>query len=82
MVSGTDVHFDVTAAHATRFTYLHQPPGSPVFVVALADSEQTSLTLHGLAPGQHGFKAFGSNSDGRGPDSAVTLVTVAQSAVA
>ncbi len=82
MVSGTDLHFDVEAEHATRFTFLQQTPGSPAFVVVAADSEEPHLSLHNQVPGLHKFKAFGTNSDGPGPESAVVEVAVAQSNVA
>ncbi len=80
MASGGDVHFDVSAPHATRYTYLQQVPGSPAFVVVLADSAEDSLTLHGQPPGLHRFKVVGSNSLGEGQESAVVEVAVAQAA--
>ena len=82
MASGGDVHFDCSAPHATRFTYLHQPPGTPTFLVIVADSPDTSLTLHNQPPGLHRFKAVGQNSHGDGPESAVveTTLSAAQAA--
>ncbi len=82
MAAGGDVHCDCSAQHATRFTFLQQTPGSPAFVVVQADSEQAHLTLHNQVPGLHRIKAFGSNSNGPGQESAVAEITVAQSAVA
>ena len=82
MVSGKDIHFDCAAPHATRFTYLQQTPGSPAYVVVAAESEEAHLTLHDQVPGLHRFKAFGSNAESQGPESAVTEVTVAAAAVA
>ena len=77
MVSGTDIHFDCAAPHATRFTYLHQTPGASGFVVVVAETPEASLTLHGQIAGLHKFKALGRNSRGTGPESAVAEVTVA-----
>jgi hypothetical protein len=82
MSSGRDIHLDANAEHATRYTFLQQTPGSPAFVVVLADSPDGHLTLHNQVPGVHRFKAVGRNSDGEGPESAIVEVTVAQSAVA
>jgi hypothetical protein len=82
MVSGGDIHFDCAAAGATRYTFLQQAPGLPAFVVILADTAQTHVTLHGQVAGLHRFKAFGSNSRGQGADSAVVQVTVPASAAA
>jgi hypothetical protein len=82
MVSGSDAHLDAAAPRATRFTWLHQAPGSPVFAVVLADSPESHLTLHGQAPGLHRVKVCGSNSSGKGPESAVAEFTVTQQAVA
>jgi hypothetical protein len=82
MVANGDIHFDCSAAYATRYTYLHQPPGSPAFVVAVADTPETSFNLHGQAAGVHRFKAFGMNAAGQGPESAAVQVTVAAMAVA
>ena len=78
MVVGGEIHFDCTAAHATRFTYLHQPPGSPVFVVLFADSPLSSLMLHNQPAGVHRFKAIPRNSGGEGQESEVIEITVAQ----
>ncbi len=76
------IHFDVAAESATRFTYLHQAPGSPSFVVVLADVAEPSLTLSNQPNGVHRFKAFGSNSAGSGPESAVAETTVSVAAAA
>jgi len=78
MVQGNTVHFDCDAEHATKFTYLWQPPGSPVFVVVTALTKEKSFTKENLAPGVHRFKAFGRNSGGEGAESAVLEVTIAQ----
>jgi hypothetical protein len=76
------VHFDVAATGATRFTFLHQSPGSPAFVVVLADSPEGHLSLASQPAGLHRFKVFGSNSGGAGPESAVAEVTVSVAAAA
>jgi hypothetical protein len=82
LVSGGAIHFDCSAPQATRYTYLHQQPASPAFVVALADSPETSFNLQGQPAGVHRFKVFGSNSRGQGAESDVVQVTVAASAAA
>jgi hypothetical protein len=82
MASGSDVHLDAHAENATRYTFLQQSPGSPGFVVVLADSRDGHLTLHNQVPGVHRFKAVGRNSGGEGPESAIVEITVSQSAVA
>jgi hypothetical protein len=82
IVGNGDIHFDVSAQGATRFTVLHQSPSSLSFVVLLADSPQTSINLHGQAPGVHRFKAFGSTSSSQGPESEVAMVTVPTAAAA
>ena len=76
------VHFDVAAPGATRFTFLQQAPGSPAFVVGLADAPEGHLSLTGQPAGLHRFKVFGSNSGGTGPESAVTEVTLSVAAAA
>jgi hypothetical protein len=75
-VDGT-IHFDCLADHATRFTYLHRLPGATEYEVLLADTDETSVTLEDQPPGEHSFKAFGSNSQGDGPESTPASVTVA-----
>lgn len=78
MVSGTDLHLDVAAPHASKFTYLQQAPGAAAFVVVVIDSPLSHLTLHNQAPGLHRFKVIGRNSTGEGPESVIAEVTVAQ----
>lgn len=82
MSGAGQIHFDCTAENATRFTYLHQTPGSAAFVVALTDSPESHFTLSGQPAGLHRFKAFGTNSGGSGPESAVTEITVSIAAAA
>lgn len=82
VVDVATIHFDVAAESATRFTYLHQAPGSAAFVVVLADVPESNLTLTGQPNGVHRFKAFGSNSAGSGAESAVAEITVAVAAAA
>ena len=77
MVSGSSVHFDFSAAHATHFTVLQQSPGSPAFLIVLAETEQRSFTAHDLPPGTYRFKVFGSNSKGEGAESAFIEITIA-----
>ncbi len=76
VVNAATIHFDVSAPGATRFTYLHQPPGTPAFVVIVADSPEASLTLSGQPNGVHRFKVVGGNSGGSGPESAVAEAAV------
>lgn len=82
MVSDTDVHFDFTALHATRFTVFHKMPGSPVFLVAVTETRERSFTFHDLAAGEHEFAVAGVNAKGEGPRSVVVRVTVAAAAAA
>ena len=82
MSGAGQVHFDCAAENATRFTYLHQSPGSPSFVVALADSPESHFTLSGQPAGLHRVKGFGSNAGGSGPESAATEITVSIAAAA
>ena len=77
MVSGTEIHADATALHATKFTWFHQAPGSPAFLV-IATGAPGSLTLHNQPPGVHRLKAVGANSGGEGAPSAAVEVTIAQ----
>ena len=80
--AGGGIHFDCAAPHATKFTYLHQPPGAPAFFVVLADSPEKSLTLHNQPAGLHKFKAIGRNSRGEGAESAVAEITLSAEQVA
>ena len=82
IVAGGVIHFDCAALHATRFTYLHQPPGSPVFVVLFADAPLRNLTLPNQPAGLHRFQAIPRNSGGEGLASAVVEITVAQAQAA
>ena len=82
VVNAGTIHFDVSAESATRFTYLHQSPGSGAFVVVSADVPEANLTLTNQSNGVHRFKAFGSNSAGSGAESAVAEATVSVSAAA
>jgi hypothetical protein len=72
-LTGVDgiIHFDCAAANATPYTYFHQPPEATDFVVLLANTAETSVTLHAQPAGLHRFKAFGSNAQGQGPESEV-----------
>ena len=53
-----------------------QSPGSPAFVVVQADSPEGHFTLTGQPVELLRFKAFGSNSGGSGPESAIVEATV------
>ena len=65
------------AEHATRFTVLHRLPGSSQYLVLVADNPENSITLEDQPPGEHFFKAFGTNSQGNGAESVPASVTVA-----
>jgi hypothetical protein len=81
-VSGGDIQFDCTATHATRFTYFHRPPGVPNYFVLSADTPASHVSLQNQPPGEHFFKAVGSNSRGSGPESESVSVTLAQAQAA
>ena len=74
---GGTIHFDIAAEHATRFTVLHRLPGSSQYTGLVADSPENSVTLDDQPPGEHFFKAFGTNSQGNGIESVRASVTVA-----
>lgn len=74
-------HVAFEAPNATSFTLLHKGPGDAVFAV-VQTGEATSFDGVNLAPGEHQYKVFGSNSRGNGPESAVVTVAVAAQAVA
>ena len=76
------VHFDCEAPHATSYTYLQQRPGETVWSVAQANTAETSVTLSGLTPGEHRFKAFGANAQGIGPESAEVVAAIAEAKAA
>ena len=82
LVTGSTIHFDCDAPHATQFTYLHKAPGSAQYVVLLADTPEKSMTLFGQPAGEHRFKALGSNSQGVGPESQEAIATLAASQAA
>jgi hypothetical protein len=78
LVAGSTARFDVEAPHATTYTYLHRKPSETVWTVLQANTPETSVTLGGLIPGEHRFKAFGANAQGIGPESAEAVATIAQ----
>ena len=82
LVTGSTIHFDCEASHATQFTYLYKPPGTPQFVVLFADTPETSITLQDQPAGEHRFKAFGSNSQGVGEESEEAVITLASARAA
>ena len=49
-----------------------------MWAVLQANTPETSVTLGGLAPGEHRFEAFGANAQGIGPESAEAVVAIAQ----
>ena len=82
MLSGATAHFDFSAPHGTHFTVLQQSPGSPAFLIVVAETVEKSFTAHDLPPGVYRFKVFGSNSKGEGEESAVAEFTIAAAAAA
>ena len=72
------VRFDAEAPHATTFTYLHHKPGASEWATLQADTVETAVTVGGLTPGEHRFKAVGANAQGLGPESAEVVVVIAQ----
>ena len=80
MASGTDIHADAEAPHATKFTWFHQAPGATAFQV-VATKAGASFTLHNQPRGLHRLKAAGCNAGGEGPASAIVEVTVASQQV-
>ena len=82
LVAGGTARFDAEAAHATSYTYLHKKPGEAVWAVVQANTPDTSVTLGGLTPGEHRFKAFGANAQGIGPESAEAVAAIAQAKAA
>jgi hypothetical protein len=74
-------HLEFGAPNATTLTLLHKGPTDAVFAV-VQKGQATSFDGINLQPGEHQYKAFGSNSRGNGPESAVATVAVAAQAVA
>jgi hypothetical protein len=77
-VAGNTVRFECEAPHATIYTYLQKWPGESIWSVVQANRPETSVTLVGLTPGEHLFKAFGANAQGIGPESAEVVAAIAQ----
>ena len=71
------VHLEFDAAGATSFDVLEKGPGDPDFAVVAADIITTTYDATGLAAGSYDFKVVGKNSQGPGPDSAVSTIVVA-----
>ena len=59
---------------------LHRLPGTSQYVVLVADSLESSVTLDDQPPGVHWFKAFGTNSQGNGEKSIPVSVEVSAAA--
>ena len=78
LADGGTVRFDAEAPHATTFTYLHQKPGASEWATLQADTVETAVTVGGLTPGEHRFKAMGANAQGLGPESAEAVAVIAQ----
>lgn len=77
LADGNTIHFDCTAPHATKFTYLHLAPGAPDYEVVAENTPEKSVTLENQAPGLHWFKAVSANAGSTGAASAPVSVEVA-----
>lgn len=71
------VHLEFDADRATSFDVLQKGPGDPDFAPVASDLITTSYDGSGLAPGSYAFKIIGRNSQGPGPESAVSTIVVA-----
>ena len=71
------VHLEFDADRATSFDVLQQGPGDPDFVLVASDIITTTYDATGLAAGSYTFKVVGRNSQGDGPESAVSTIVVA-----
>lgn len=52
----------------------------PSGIVVVTEQKETSITLHGLPPGEHQFKVAGLNSSGAGAESIIITVQIAAAA--
>lgn len=66
-----------SALHATSYDVLHKGPGDAAFTVVADDIIVTTYNATGLVAGVHEYKVVGRNSRGSGPESNVSVVTVA-----
>jgi hypothetical protein len=71
------VHLEFDADRATSFDVLQKGPGDPDFVVVADDIITTTYDATGLPAGSYDFKVIGRNSQGPGPESAVSTIVVA-----
>jgi hypothetical protein len=71
------VHLAFDAERATEFDVLQKGPADPDFVVVANDIITKTYDATGLAAGSYDFKVIGRNSQGPGPESAVSTVVVA-----
>jgi len=69
-------HLEYDADRATSFDVLQMGPGDPKFSIVEADSIADVYDATGLAAGNYDFKIVGRNSQGAGPESAVSSVVV------
>ena len=70
------VHLVYDAAHGTQFDVLHKGPGDAAFSVVADDVIVKTYDTSGLAAGSHEYKVIGRNSQGSGPESAVSTIVV------
>ncbi len=69
-------HLEYDADRATSFDVLQKGPADPAFAIVEADSIADVYDATGLAAGNYDFKIVGRNSQGAGPESAVSSVVV------
>ena len=71
------IHLVFDAERATQFDVLQKGPGDPDFSVVANDIIVKVYDATGLAAGSYDFKVVGRNSQGPGPESAVSTIVVA-----
>ena len=69
-------HLEFGAPGATTFDVLQKGPGDLDFSVVAADLITTEFDATGLPPGSYEFKVVGKNSQGSGPESAISTILV------
>lgn len=69
-------HLEFGAPHGTFFDVFQKSPGDADFILVGSDITGTSYDATGLTPGSYQFKIVGKNSQGSGPENAVSTVAV------
>jgi hypothetical protein len=70
------VHLEFDAERATEFDVLEKGPGDPDFTVVADDIIAREYDASGQAAGSYEYKVIGRNSQGPGPESAVSTIAV------